>query len=96
MDREQAVVALMRLPEPDFNIVASLIQFVTERPFLLPDSSPQSDEEVWWMEVTGDNAMRHRIAAPLWDELALLQSEPSKNARRIASLKKRLRDLGEI
>jgi len=97
MDREQAVIALLSLPEPDFNIVVSLIQFVTDRPFHMPSASPvPTDEEIWWMEVNGDLAMRHQIAAPLWDELALLQNEPSKNARRIAELKKRLRDLGEI
>jgi len=86
------------LPDSDFLMVRSLVEFLVSHSIssVSEVGGLPTDEEIWWGEVTGDNAARHTMAAPLWDELAGLQSEPSKNARRIAQIKKRLREVGEI
>lgn len=97
--RTAVMKQILEIDDTDLRVVLSLMSHLrTVRgkagfPIRLDDVS---DEEIWWGEVTGDKAAAHAAAAPLWDELAGLQKEPSKNARRIAELKLRLKSLGEI
>ena len=94
MDMTSMLEDIKLLPEIDQGIVSSLVKHLkkmgaTEKP-------AATDAELYWQEVAGLNAPDHSLAAPLWEELADLQREPSKNFKQISRIKLRLRALGEI
>jgi hypothetical protein len=88
---------LMRMSPRDLNLVESLVDHIMGLGTIDSETGrPPDDAELWWAELTGDNAWRSKAAEPLWAELAELQKEPSKNFRTMAEIKKRLRAIGQI
>lgn len=97
--RTDILKQVLELDDLDLKVVRSLmthLKSVTVKAGFPPSTDGLSDEEIWWGEVTGERAAAHAAAAPLWEELAPIQREPSKNARRIAEIKLRLKALGEL
>jgi len=94
MDMTVSLEDLRMMGDTDQRIVASLIAHLKKLGAM--EKPPATEAELYWQEVAGLKDHDHSLAAPLWEELAGLQMEPSKNFKRISQLKLRLRALGEI